>query len=146
MRRRFFVAALMCMLMYPVVSCADDKPIPVDKLPKAAQEFVKNYFPELTIIYAEKDKEVGGTKYGARLSDGTEVEFNKKGQWIKVDRRLEKVPAALIPQVIADFVKATFPQSGITMIEKERKGYEVELTNDLDLKFSKDGRLLEMDD
>ena len=143
---KFLFVALLCLVMAPATSFADDIPIPVDQLPLSVKEFVQNYFPELTIIYAERDNEMGGKKYEVRLSDGTKVEFDRKGKWDKVDCNMNAVPQVLVPEAIAAYVQATFPNNVITKIDKERYGYEIELSNDMDLKFNKKGNLIGIDD
>ena len=145
-RTGLFLVAMVCMLMQSVTSFADDKIIPVEQLPAAAKTFVKQYFPNSTISYATKDAEFSGTKYEARLADGTEIDFDKKGNWDKVDCKMKAVPAALVPAAIAQFVKANHPDAVITKIDKERYGYEIELSNDLELKFNKNGQLTAIDD
>ena len=144
-RMNYLLAALMSLLLLSITSC-DDRPITVDQLPAAAKTLVQQHFPDLTVIYAEKDFEILGSKYDARLSDGTEIGFNSKGDWTKVDRNLEAVPAVLIPEVIANYVGTSFAGASITKIEKTRRGYEVELSNGLEIKFATDGRVLELDD
>ena len=56
------------------------------------------------------------------------------------------VPASLVPAAIANYVKGNFPGTFIEKIDKERYGYEIELSNDLDLKFDKKGNLKRIDD
>ena len=124
----------------------DDMPIPVDQLPVAAKDFVKQYFPDKTIIYAEKEAKFVGVEYQARLSDGAKIKFNGDGSWDKVDCKFYAVPAALVPEVIATYVQTNYPGVMITTIDKELYGYEIEINNGLDLKFSPTGQLLGIDD
>ena len=138
---RLLLLAVLCLLVASVAK-ADDTPIPVGQLPAAARTFVQANFPTKKIIYAEKDFNM----YECRLSDGTEIDFNKKGNWDKVDCKNTAVPAALIPEAIKSYVKANFPDCIITKIDKERYGIDIELSNDLDLKFNYQGQLLGMDD
>lgn len=142
--RHLLLTALLC--LSSAICLADDRPIPVEQLPAAAKTFIQQYFPAQTIIYAERDPEFGGSKYEARLDDGTKIEFDKKGNWDKVDCNIKPVPAALVPAPIATYVSTTFPNTQIVKIDKERYGYEIELSNDLELKFNKKGALLSMDD
>ena len=124
-------------------SClADDKPIPIEKLPAQAKTFVQQNFKDKKIIYAEKDFR----KYECRLNDGTQIDFNKDGTWDKVDCNMTAVPAAIVPQVIKDYVKTNFPDAFITKIDKERYGFDIELSNDLELEFNQQGALIGMDD
>ena len=145
-KNEFFLVALLCMLLQSVTCLADDKIIPVEQLPAPAKTFVKKYFPQATIEYATKDTEFMGTTYEVRLSDGTEVDFDKKGNWDNVDCKTKAVPASLVPAAIAQYVKAHYPNTVIVKIDKERSGYDIELSNDLELKFNSKGKLIGIDD
>ena len=120
--------------------------ITADKLPATAQTFIKEYFPGSDISYAKKDKELTKTTYEVVLQDGTEIDFDSKGQWDKIDCKRATVPAKLIPDAIATYVQTNFPGQAIVKIDKELFGYEIELQNDLELKFDKNGRLVNIDD
>ena len=121
---------------------ADGIMIPVEQLPQAAKSFVKKYFPQNTIIYAEREL----LSYEARLDDGTEIDFDRKGNWDKIDCQFNPVPDAIIPAPIKNYVQKQFPNVDIVKIDKERHGYDVELANDIELKFNKRGDLIGMDD
>ena len=138
------LVALMAML---VPATADnDRPIPPEQLPEAAKTFIKATFPEQTIAYAEIETGLVKTKYEARLADGTKIEFNGKGEWDKVDSKYKAVPAALVPEAIAQYVGANYPAALIVKIDKELYGWDIELNSDLELKFSSSGQLLGIDD
>ena len=141
-----FFAALVCMMMQSLSSFADDRVIPTQQLPAAAQTFVQNTFPGKGIAYATIDRDFGKTTYDVRLNDGTEVDFDSKGTWDKVDCGLSAVPAQLVPTAIANYVKANYAGATIVKIDKERHGYDIELSNDLELKFNKQGQLIGFDD
>jgi len=141
-----FLAALMCMMLHSVSIFADDRVIPVEQLPEAAKQFVKTNFPGQTISYATVDTEFLSKTYEVRLDNGTEIEFDKKGVWDKVDCKRSAVPAKLVPAAIAQYVKANFPGTKIVKIDKDRGNYEIELSNDLDLKFNSRGKLMKIDD
>ena len=141
-----FFAALVCMLMQSLSSFADDRVIPTQQLPAAAQTFVQNTFPGKGIAYATIDRDFGKTTYDVRLNDGTEVDFDSKGTWDKVDCGFSAVPAQLVPAAIANYVKANYAGATIVKIDKERHGYDIELSNDLELKFNKQGQLIGIDD
>lgn len=138
---KFFLVALMSLLVSNV-ALADDTPIPVEQLPATAKTFVQTNFQGKKIIYAEKD----WNSYECRLDDGTKIEFNRKGNWKKVDCHYTPVPAAIIPQPIQQYVSTNFAGTIITKIDKERYGYDIELSNDIDLKFNYQGVLIGMDD
>lgn len=140
-KMKYFFAALMCILVSNV-AMADDTPIPVEQLPAAAKTFVQTNFKGKKILSAEKD----WNSYECRLDDGTKIEFNRKGTWKKVDRHMIALPAAIVPAAIQQYVSTNFPGTVITKIDKERYGYEIELSSDIDLKFNYQGVLIGMDD
>ena len=140
-----FFVALVCMMMQTVSTFANDRIIPAEQLPAAAKTFIQKTFPGQTISYAKIDFD-GRKTYEVCLSNGIEVEFDKNGTWDKVDCNYTAVPADLVPANIANYVKTSFPGAEIVKIDKERYGYEVELSNDLDLKFNKSGQMLRVDD
>ena len=134
--------AFVCM-MVSNVALADDRPIPVEQLPASAKTFVTKNFQGKKILYAEKD----WNSYECRLDDGTKIEFTSKGDWKKVDcNRMSAVPTALVPAAIKQYVKSNYGNCMITKIDKERYGYDIELSNDLELKFNNQGALIGMDD
>ncbi len=137
---KYFLMALMCLMSSSIL--ADDTPIPVEQLPEAARTFVQANFKGQKIVYAEKD----WNSFECRLKDGTKIEFTKKGAWKKIDRKKDAVPAELVPEAIREYVKANFEDCIITKIDKERYGYDIELSNDIDLKFNYQGAFIGMDD
>lgn len=141
-----FLAALFCMLMQSIPTFADGKLIPTEQLPAAALTFIQETFPGVGITYAKKDFDNGRRKFEVRLNNGYELDFTKKGVWDKVDCQLNAVPEQLVPAPIASYVKTTYPNAVIVKIDKERYGYKIELSNDLELKFNKSGMLFDIDD
>ena len=142
---KLFVAIAALVVSLATLPC-EGKIITSDKLPETALSFIKEYFPESTISFAKKDAELSGTTYEVTLQDGTEIDFNGKGEWKKVDCKRTAVPGKLVPEVIAEYVQANFPGQLIVKIDKDRLGYEIELGNDLELKFDKNGKLKKIDD
>ena len=141
-RIKLILAMILGLTAVSAVCHADGRIIPPQQLPAAIQSFVQQHFPDATIAYAEKEMR----KYEVHLNDGTELDFTRKGDWDKVDCKFKPVPAVLVPQPIAAYVEATFPGSSIVKIDKEYYGYEIELSNDLELKFNQAGQLFSMDD
>ena len=50
-----------------------ERPITIDKLPAAAQEFLKSHFSGLTLAYAVEDPKLIGSEYDVTYTDRTEV-------------------------------------------------------------------------
>jgi hypothetical protein len=119
-----------------------DKPVTYAQLPQKAQQFITKYFSGVEFLSAKLDD----GEYEVKLVDGTEIEFTTAGEWKKVDCRTRAVPSALVPEAITKYVKGQFPKNLITKIEKKRNGFEIELDNDLELIFDKNGAFMGADD
>ena len=131
---------LTCILTLTVVSC--EKHVTYDKLPQKAKLFITNYFPDSQVISVEKN----GSSYDVLLTDGTDLEFNKSGDWTEVNCQTRPVPVGIAPAAIQSYVMTNFPEAFIVKIKIERKNYEVELNNDIELTFDKNGMLLYAED
>lgn len=116
-------------------------------LPEAARNTIANNCKaKVSVVKIEKTiNKITG--YEVILTDGTEISFDKNGNWENVETNISKsVPSAFIPDAIASYVNKNHKDTRIVGIEKERKGYEVELSNGIDLKFDTDGKFLRYDD
>ena len=143
--KSLFFAALMCMMMCSLVSFADDeRVVPPDQLPKAAKTFLGEYF-SVPVSYVKKDVSMFDTEYEVRLTNGIEIEFNRKGDWKKVDCKFQAVPSELIPDVIAQHIESAHPGEMIVKIDRKNYGYEIELSTDLEIMFDEAGQFLGYD-
>lgn len=116
-------------------------------LPEAARTTIANNCKaEVSVVKIEKD--FGRiSEYEVVLTDGTEITFDRNGNWKDVEtNKAASVPAGFIPQAISDFVAKNHQGTNIVGIDKERYGYEVELSNGVDIKFDKNGRFMRYDD
>ena len=124
---------------------ADPRTDAAQGLPGAITSFLKQHFPNSSIVGAETDLEHGGVEYDVYLSDGTQVDFDANNKWEKVES-MKGVPDFFVPDAISSYVKGNYQNIAITKINKEYHGYDVELANGLDLSFDRSGRFLGMDD
>lgn len=136
----FLMVGLFAVLAW---SCSDDDkdlPMSYEMLPQQAQEFVSTYYPSAKAVKVTNEKEHNTTYYEVMLNNGHEITFDAKGEWIEVDAPSQQyVPSAIVPTGIADYVAQTFPAYGVNEIKKTSDGYEIELTNGLDLRFDREG-------
>lgn len=114
----------------------NDRPIAVGELPAVSQEFIKTHFAGEELF--DKD-------YKVVFVNGAKVEFAKNGEWKDVECKYGEVPAAIVPQQIRDYVTKNYPKNKIVAIDRDRRDYEVELDNGLDLKFDLKFRLIDID-
>ena len=144
MKNLFVLGIFALMLLF--TGCSD-KPVLPAELPVPIVSFIQQTYPGQTITFAQKDLELTGWKYEVFLADGSHVEFDTDDMWDKVESPMtQPVPAQLIPAPIATHLQANFPGAFVTKIDKERNGYEIELATGVELKYNKQGALMEMDD
>lgn len=120
----------------------------INQLPLPARNFITKHFSKPQITHIKIDSEMmESKKYEVLLSNGTEIDFDKKGNWMEVDAKKGKVPAALVPTFVNDYLKANkFTNEFVTKVERERKGYEVKLNTGLSFQFDKNGKFRKADD
>ena len=131
--------------MFAAIAKADDKPISADKLPEAARTFLKTNYPAENILYATREDGLVYPDYEVTLANGVHVEFYSDGALKSIESK-DGVPADLIPIQIVEFVKVRYPDAYFIHYEVDRRHFEVKLSNRLELKFSRNYNLMEIDD
>ena len=124
----------------------NDKVINKSQLPAQAQQFINEHFAGIEITYAKEEWDFLKQSYEVRFANGAKIEFNSKGAWDDVEFRFGEVPAAIIPQLIKEYIEKNYPNAKIIYIEKDRNDFEVKLSNRLELKFDKDFNIYDIDD
>ena len=128
-----------------LVSCsAKDESVNFDELPATAQNFINTYFADSRVEECNYDNE--DREYELKLANGFEVTFNEAGEWISVDAPKGKsLPSGIALPAIVSYVASNYPDAGINEIEKTKYGFDVDLTNDVDLGFYPDGKFIGKD-
>lgn len=140
--KRFLIVAFAVLLGFS--SCrADGKKevIAVRDIPAAGQQVLNTWFSNSKVSIALKETELFEVEYEVRFEDGSEIVFDAEGAWKKIDCRKAPVPEALVPAAILGKVRDSFPGTAIVEIEKDGRGYDVELGNGLDLNFDRKFRM-----
>ena len=124
----------------------NDKPIQISQMPQMAQQFIQKHFTNQAVAVAKMESELLDKNYDVIFTNGDKVEFNKKGQWTKIDCKHTQVPQEVIPVAIQKYVSQKFPNSKVVKIElTDRKGYEVDLSNGFDIEFDKKMNVIDVD-
>ena len=144
--KKSMISALAILALAIAPAIANDVPITVDKLPAEAHKFLKTHFAQNSVVTALHDRDVTDNDYTVILDNGVKIEFDSAGKWESVKNRNGVVPASVVPAKISDYISQHYKSLGVEKIERKRYGYEVELTNDLDLKFGLNGNFLGLDD
>ena len=115
-------------------------------LPAAAKSSIKKNFKS-SVSIVKIDKDFGRiSEYEVTLTDGSEITFDRNGNWKEVETNIGKqVPAAYIPAGVRDYVAKNQKGAHVVGIEKERNGYEVSLSNGIDIKFDRQGKFIRFD-
>lgn len=118
----------------------------INILPETAQTVLKQNF-KADVSHIKIGKEFGHIReYEVVMTDGSEISFDKHGNWKEVEvGQTAMVPAALIPNPIKTFVKENQTKAKVTGIEKKNYGYEVELSNGQDVRFTEKGKFIRYD-
>lgn len=146
MKKIFVSAALLFAGITASFAGDRERPITLDKLPAAAQEFLAANFKDLTLAYAVEDPKFIGSEYEVIYTDRTEVDFESNGEWSSVERKYAAVPAAIVPVQIADYVKKSFAGESIRKIDRDKYTWEVELSNGLEIRFDRNFQVIDIDD
>ena len=143
---RVLMIAICCMMSCNMAANAGNgKPISVNALPAKAQTLINNHFNGQKVMLATIESGVVSRSYDVVLKNGTKLEFDKRGNLTEIDCKQGIVPDQLIPQAITNYLKENYEGQSVRKIEINRKEYEVELTNGLDLTFNKHFQLIDID-
>ena len=140
------LAALLAVCTTVAALAGNDRMISVGELPASSQQFINTYFKGLEVSYAKVDEELFDKSYKVLFVDGSKVEFRRNGDWKEIECKYGEVPTEIGPRPIRDCVSTRFAQRRIISLDRDRRGYDVELDNGLDLEFDSSFRLVDIDD
>lgn len=123
----------------------NDKPIDFSKLPKASQQFVQKYFSGISIALIKMESDFFEKSYEIVFTNGDKVEFDRKGEWTDINCKYTEMPPEVIPAQIREYVAKHYEGVRIQKLERERREYEVELSNGIDLTFNTRFALIDID-
>lgn len=145
--KKLMILSAILMVFGITTACADnDKPITVAQLPAKAQQFVKTHFPKEKVALAKLEQDFLETRYEVVFTNGSKVEFLKNGEWKEIDCKYSTVPTAIIPAQIAQYISQNYPDTQVVQIDRDKRDYEVKITNGLELTFDKQFNLIDIDD
>lgn len=134
--------ALVCSPAYARKNVTRD----IKALPAQAQQFLRQHFPKQNVSHIKIEKEVfEGNSYDVVLNNGSEIEFDSKGNWTEIDCGAGAVPQGIILKEITSYVKKNYSGRSIVQIEKSSGKYEIELSDGTDLEFGRDGKFRKVD-
>ena len=145
MKKMFLLLVVSIMAVMPMLA-DNDKMITREELPEKAQMFIDEHFANVDILYAKAERDMGViTSYDVVMEGDVKIEFNRSGEWESVDCNRGRVPDSVLPKAVLDYVTKKFAKAYVVEIERDMMGYDVKLSNDLDLEFDKNGKFLRVD-
>lgn len=146
MKRFLNLAMLLVMVLMANNTIAQHRVMTLTELPAVAQNFINSYFSQQQVVGVYQETEYFSKEYKVFLENGTEVEFSAKGEWEEVKSRTSEIPTQIIPAEITQHIQKQFPNNFVKEIKKKWYGYDVEISNGLDLEFNSKGQFLRIDD
>lgn len=138
--------ALVAVLSIGFASCSnetttnDTKTLPTE----VKNDLTKNFKSNVSVVTVENNT-VGADEYKVILADGTKVEY-KGTQWDEVEVPAgQSVPANYIAAPIQKYLATNYPDVKVVKIERESKGFEVKLSNGVEIDFDTNGNFVKID-
>lgn len=146
MKKMMMSLLVLSAFLFSLVGFAGEKPITKDQLPQKAQSFIEQYYPAEKISYSLKEDDFFKPDYQVLLTNGVKLEFKNSGELKSIESRSIAIPDGIIPPAIISYIKTQFPDTDCREYEIDKRGYEISLSNRLELKFNKNFQLVELDD
>jgi len=113
-------------------------------------DFVTTYFPDEEVLALIKD----GLDYDVTLTDYTQIGFDGnifgRLKWDEVDCRRSScnsaIPASLVPAEIAAYVARIHDTQNIVKIARDRRNWEITLSNGVEVEFNSNFHVIDFDD
>jgi hypothetical protein len=146
MKKKFLIPSILMLLCTITASADKYKPVSIEQLPNKARHFIATYFKDVPVSLSRLEIDVLEASYDVIFTDGSKLEFDRKGNWTEVDCVRKAIPAGIVPDVIAKHLRKNYPDATVTKIERNRHEIEVRLSNRLELTYNKKGILIDIDD
>lgn len=138
-----------CSVVMLQTTFADNDVVTTDtnQLPATARQFIRQHFQGINISHIKIESNLFGiTSYDVILTNGFDLEFNKQGAWTEIDGQRKPIPVKAIPSPITEYREKHFADQSIISIDKDSNGYDVKLTNGLEIKFDPKFNFIRYDD
>ena len=112
------------------------------ELPSEVTNYVDKHFSGLTIDKIDIDEKDMDEMYELKLSDGTTLDFNSRGEVVEINSK-NGFSADALPVAIAQKVKDKYGKTKIVDFEKENDGYEIEFEDGTEVDFDTAGNYID---
>lgn len=115
----------------------------ITSLHEDADVFIKTHFQGQAVTEMDIDAN-DHDMYDVKLADGTELEFDRNGEILKMENH-NGLPLTALPKGMGAYINASYTGEKAVEFEKETNGYEIELANNTELEFDTNGKFLKID-
>ena len=137
---------IIALLFVGMTTYAQKTNISYESLPNDAKDFIKINFPSVTPAVVLKDTETFDVEYEVRFNDGMKIEFSEDGEWKEVKNDINCLTFGFLPENIGKYLENNHYGLCVKEIKRELKGFKVELANDVEIIFDKNGKFKRYDD
>lgn len=124
---------------------AQEQTLQKEEIPVEITDFIEQHFPSAEVVNPVKDKDGMEVSYEIELFGDVELEFNENKEITSMDSDTP-LPESVIPAKLLDYVNAQYAGQKITGWELDDNEQQLELDDDTELVFDKDGNFLRKDD
>ncbi len=134
------IFVILALISSALAAQADERPVKFGQLPAKAQELISKHFEGFTLSYAKYDNDITDQSYDVIFTDGTKIEFSRRGEWEKIEcRREARVPQTLLPAAMVEYIAVNHKDAGVVEIERDMHSLDVKLSNGAELVFNNNG-------
>lgn len=137
---------IIALLFVGMTTYAQKTNISYESLPNDAKDFININFPSVTPAVVLKDTETFDVEYEVRFNDGMKIEFSEDGEWKEVKNDINCLTFGFLPENIGKYLENNHYGLCVKEIKRELKGFKVELANDVEIIFDKNGKFKRYDD
>ena len=139
------VIILFAITLLSFTAYGKEQVIDYEQLPARARAIIERHFSKSEIVVVHQEGIGRHAEYEIDFFNGGELEFDDDGDLTSVEVKSGSVPADLIPQAIREAVEGRYSSFRIVKYKVERRGYEVELSNGLEIEFDESFNITKID-
>lgn len=142
--KKFLVLSVICVFAISFSGCEKQTILNNKDIPEPIMSFIQEHFNGIDVEIASENREGLSVEYVVVLSGNIHLEFDEKYN-IKEMEFSRGLPDSVISDPILAYVQLNYPKNFIVSWERDKNRQYVELDNDVELVFSKDGEFIKVD-
>jgi hypothetical protein len=135
--KKTLITLYVALVSFTTALADNDRAIQFNQLPQAAQTFLNSHFKNAKIAMVTTERDWLSQEYNVVFVNGDKIEFDSKGNWENIECKRTFIPQGAIPAAITKYLNENFPGTKVTEIDLDNRGYDVDLSNGMEIKFDK---------